>query len=742
MTLAAHAQPAPEPPAADGDELIELNLPEQVELRVFIALVSDQLDINVVYDEQVAGKRVSIRAPEPVPADSLRGLLESALRMKGLVMVPGEAAGWFKIVSAPDLTAVSRPAGGDDADAVAVTEVFRLEHASPTRTDQVIAAFLSKPGGNSVVYAEQRSLIVTDYATNLPRVRRLVELLDRPGPPVEVAYVPVKTGPVNQVAGQLRQVLMAKERAAGPPGGGGAGAAIPGAGVQVLEEARTNQLILVGSAEAVAEARELVEPLDLPLGLETKIYRFATAPPGQVDALVRELIGPVSSERLYRSAVDSQWGLLVVSTTPQIHEEVTALQADFDLQIEEASPVIEFYKLQNATAVEVLQTIQQIEGGRADALAAVEGFGGAASAGPASGGGQGQELEQTADQLELRPRPEDESEIGAIYRPPVRETPDSVQPIQGIVTPGARVVADPNTNTLIVLADATLQAKYKSLIERLDKRRPQVLVEVTIVTLDTSDGFSLGVEYSQSTDNRGARELTFSQFGLSEVDVDTGQLTIEPGLGFNGVVVASDVVEIVIRALATTGRADVRSAPKILINDNATGRLNAVQDQPFASVNASQTVSTTTFGGFEDAGTSIAVTPQISEGDHLKLAYSISLSAFNGEGSETVPPPRQRNEIESVVTIPHGDTIVVGGLNLIDRSETINKIPFLGDIPVLEYLFSSRNITNRNATLFVFIKPTILRDDKFKDLKFLSVRDRQAADLPETYPTSKPVLVR
>ncbi len=205
---------------------------------------------------------------------------------------------------------------------------------------------------------------------------------------------------------------------------------------------------------------------------------------------------------------------------------------------------------------------------------------------------------------------------------------------------------------------------------------------------------------------------------------------------------STDVADIVVRALSTDARARVSSAPKILVNDNATGTLASIVEAPFTSVNASTTVATTSFAGYASAGTTITLTPHISsDGSHLQLDYAVALNSFSGQGSKDVPPPRQTNSITSKVTIPDGHTIVVGGLNRHDLSKTISSVPGLGKIPILEYLFSSRNKTESDSTLFVFIRPVILKDDQFEDLKFLSERDLKSAGIPSEYPSSEPLLV-
>ena len=108
----------------------------------------------------------------------------------------------------------------------------------------------------------------------------------------------------------------------------------------------------------------------------------------------------------------------------------------------------------------------------------------------------------------------------------------------------------------------------------------------------------------------------------------------------------------------------------------------------------------------------------------------------------TLPPPRKSDSVQSQVTIPDGSTIIVGGLNRRNFTRQKDSVPILGSLPILEYLFSSRQNADENSTLFVFIRPVILRDDKFEDLKFLSAEDVRQAGVPADFPTSEPLMMR
>jgi len=101
----------------------------------------------------------------------------------------------------------------------------------------------------------------------------------------------------------------------------------------------------------------------------------------------------------------------------------------------------------------------------------------------------------------------------------------------------------------------------------------------------------------------------------------------------------------------------------------------------FTSINASQTVATTSFAGFADAGTTITATPRISDDNHLQLDFAITLNSFTGTPANGVPPSRQTEQVTSQITIPDGYTVIVGGLNRHNTSSDYQGVPGLEKIP-------------------------------------------------------------
>ena len=767
--------------ADDADATVRLRLPENVEMRVLIEYVSDRLDLNIFYDRRVAGQRITLQAPREIPVASLRGVLESALKMNGYVLIEADEPGWLRIVEADDLQRMARrtqplAADPDRRAAEVITAVHRIRHVAPGKVERVLQPFLSRPGGNIHEVPDRNTLIITDFASAMPRLTELVEMTDTPAAEVETRFVNVEHLDAGDLRRRIEQLLRSRRQARGVE---------VAPKLELAEDERTNQLILIGEQAAVEQAIAIGRKLDVGLELDTRVYSLRTADPQRIDRLAQQLIDPRDAERHYRSSIDDEGNLLIVTTTERAHAHIEALRERLDVELPEAESPMRFYRLRNADASEVLATIRTVEGEAplehipADDAAgdnpSGSASGNASAAAPdnsnSPGGDAAAERRRTASRGGGERPPsllagagDAPGQGGADFQPAEPRTPPvwegdtwpELRPDNGMPSPRQRhqeavrtgqatVVADHNTNTLIVVADPAVHRMYERLIERLDRRRPQVLIETTIVTVDTTDGRSLGVEIAGrgafSVGSEQVDALGFSAFGLSEIDSETGELTLRPGAGFSGALLSPDIADVVIRALATSADVQVISAPQVLVHDNATGRINSVAEQPFTTLAAFDTATTTSFGGFVEAGTDITVTPQIAEGDHLNLDFQIALRNFTGDGGEGIPPPRQTNSVGSRVTVPDGHTVIVGGINLSDLSETVDKVPVLGDVPLLKHLFRSVDVSETESTLFVFIRPRILRDDQFRDLRELSSQRLQHAGLPGDAPPSRPMLM-
>ncbi len=491
----------------------------------------------------------------------------------------------------------------------------------------------------------------------------------------------------------------------------------PGGSCVVLQRQRT--LVVADYGHVVDRVADLVARLDRP-SASTRILRFEHASPARAEKLLRDLMGDADGVRI---ASDEASGLLIVSGPAAALASAEALHRSLDVADRPSDGAVRLYKLDNTTAADVLRTLRSIRSPNADAftsandrrrtISSTQPYNGAAL---------------PTDRTALR-----------------GDSPDVAT--LAFSDAGVRVTADAGTNTILVAGPASAQAEYEKLIRQLDRRRPQVMLECIVAVLDTSDGFSLGVEIGARGGAGRTDVITFSSFGLSKVDATTGRLALIPGIGFNGALLNADVADVVVQALATSRRAKVVSAPRVLVNDNSTGHLASIAEEPFSSVNAANTVSTTSFAGYAQAGTEVRLTPHISDAGYLQLDYAVALNSFTGTGKDGIPPPRQTDAIESSVTIPDGTTIVVGGLNRQQESSEVRGVPLLMDIPGVGELFKSRGTSRQQKTLFVFIRPVVLRDDEFADLQALTGIDlararRGGVDAADVAPSSLPRVMR
>ena len=418
-----------------------------------------------------------------------------------------------------------------------------------------------------------------------------------------VEFVPVKHVGVMDLAKRAGAILQERERVGGETRmvtrvTGPRAAPMPaGAEVTLVGDVKTRQIAVIGTTSGVREAIKLLAGLDVPGDVQTRTYRFKHVSPKRIDGILKAR-SDHEEGAVYDATVDEPTGLLIVKAPADVHQQIAELAALLDIEDQPDKDQLQFYKLYNTTVTEVLNTIRSLQTGQAVA---------ANGNGSVSG-----DLVRRESFLPVEPSGANQPSTpgtGELPPPPSYKPSDSpkeaaaTQPsgngsVMTVLAQNAMVTADVNTNTLIVVAPPAVQKVYRQLISALDKRRPQVLVQVMLVTVNTTDNFSLGVELSAVRFNSDSTLLLFNSFGLSAINPATGLPAINPAQGFNGVLLAPDVLNMVVQALQTHSRSRVLAAPKVLMNDNATGVLASVAEQPFVSINATNTVSTTSFAGY------------------------------------------------------------------------------------------------------------------------------------------------
>ncbi len=303
-----------------------------------------------------------------------------------------------------------------------------------------------------------------------------------------------------------------------------------------------------------------------------------------------------------------------------------------------------------------------------------------------------------------------------------------------------KIVGDTQNNALLVAAAPDEHEWLADVVRELDQRRAQVLLEAWLVSLNDRAARELGVELEARGSRAGTDVRAGSFFGLSAFDEDTGERGVPVPNAEGGTVAVLRPGELtaILNALERSETGRIVSRPRVLANANEEATFRNVRSEPFVTISAiTASTSTTSFGGYETAGTELTITPTILEGDYVYLDVFLSVSNFTGQApSEQVPPPRDENSIKTGVAVPDEAAIVIGGIVQTQELETITKVPLLGDIPLLGLLFrSKRNSTTQN-TLYAFIRPRIFRADDFSDLVEASAEAEAAASPQAGHPST------
>ncbi|MCF5766110.1 GspD family T2SS secretin variant ExeD [Aeromonas veronii] len=283
------------------------------------------------------------------------------------------------------------------------------------------------------------------------------------------------------------------------------------------------------------------------------------------------------------------------------------------------------------------------------------------------------------------------------------------------------ISADETTNALVITAQPDVMAELEQVIAKLDIRRAQVLVEAIIVEMQDGDGLNLGVQWGNA--NGGGTQFTNTGIPITGAiaagkDYQNGKTDGAAKLleSFNGMAAGFYHGDwaMLATALASNTKNDILSTPSIVTMDNKEASFNVGQEVPVQSGSQTSTTSDQVFSTIErkTVGTKLTVTPQINEGDSvlLNIEQEVSSVGKQATGTDGLGPTFDTRTVKNSVLVKSGETVVLGGLMDEQTKEEISKVPLLGDIPVLGYLFRSTANSTSKRNLMVFIRPTILRD--------------------------------
>jgi len=340
----------------------------------------------------------------------------------------------------------------------------------------------------------------------------------------------------------------------------------------------------------------------------------------------------------------------------------------------------------------------------------------------------------------------------------------------------ASIQVEPQTNSLIVKAELNDWKEIEQIIKQVDIRRPQVLIEGALIELSPDEMTGLGIElfWSESA-NDNLQFAGGSGFGHSQLatiteedgkksakilNKDTKDITdankfgkVPLGTqnsnkfahGINAFLTYKDIftIPMLLQAIKTETSYNILSIPSILTNDHETATIKVADSAPASKTTENNSGSNTNaLDGYIEAGTILTITPHISgDANYLRLDIDQTIDEFDKTSPTTngVYPKKERH-INTVVTVPDGQTVAIGGFTYDKESESLEKVPLLGDLPLIGFLFQSRVVEHTKRNIYLFLTPHILREEEFSDLykhsyDYKMKAKNMGADLKQVDPT-------
>jgi general secretion pathway protein D len=602
---------APQPRAQEG-ATITPNY-KDADLGQIIQAVGEVTGKNFIIDPRVNAKVTMVSSTPMSPAAFYEAFL-AVLQVYGYVAVP--AGKVIKIVPNTDLRqlpANDLPNNVSSTSDEIVTQIVTLKNVSAAQLVPMLRPLIPTYG-HLAAYPGGNMLIISDRASNVNRVVRIIQRMDESGDePIEV--IPLHnagSADVVRIVNSLSQ---------------GAGAEAGGSIVKVVADERTNSILLTGERSARLRLKALIFNMDTPMAsggdIQVRYLRYADA-----EKIADKLKG--------------------------------------------------------------------------QATASAKAQGGPPAANPAAGGGT--------------------SNVDA----------------------SVTIWADVATNALIITAPPKIMKSLMGVIDKLDIRRAQVHVEAIIVEIDVNKSSNLGVQwllFGQGNSTVPAGVVNLPGSGTSIVDLAAAALGVTSGtttgvtgvtgtpaissatVGTGATVAVGRVVKngvsfaALIQALRSDGSSNIISTPSLITMNNEEAEVKVTQEIPLVTGSFSNT--TTAVGGTtspfqtiqrEEVGTILKVTPHINEGNSVQLKIEQEDSSPGAKLTDSADISTNKRSIKTTVLIEDGGIIVLGGLMSDTVTQSEDRVPGLGAIPIIGNLFKSRSGSRQKKNLLVFIRPRIMRD--------------------------------
>ncbi|MCJ8170392.1 type IV pilus secretin PilQ [Atopomonas sediminilitoris] len=331
-----------------------------------------------------------------------------------------------------------------------------------------------------------------------------------------------------------------------------------------------------------------------------------------------------------------------------------------------------------------------------------------------------------ADEIAARERQELESQKQIAELAPLRreliqvnyaKASDIAKLFQSVTADGAEqrgsVTVDDRTNSIIAYETQDRLDELRRIVTQLDIPVRQVMIEARIVEANVDYNKELGVQWRGARFGDGTGNFAYGGAGGNQVGgslggavgdfVDLGASAPTSGLGI-GFVTDNTILDLELSAMEKTGNGEVVSQPKVVTSDKETAKILKGTEVPYQEASSSGATSVS----FKEAALALEVTPQITPDNSIIIEVKVNKDEPDYSNQVNGVPPIKKNEVSAKILVGDGETIVIGGVFSNTQTKSVDKVPFLGDLPVLGRLFKRDIVVDQKNELLIFLTPRIL----------------------------------
>ncbi len=791
----------------NGEDNLELALPETMTLMDMLNLVGKNLKLNYVYDPGTIGKQsVSLKMhgsnEGKMKVKDLYSLLETVLKNHNLAMIRRDD-NFVNIVPTNqvmevdpqlvDVTNINVQAG----DTV-VTCIFELRYVDVESVTSLLQTM--KLAVSVLPIKDSQVLFVTCYAHRIERIEELISMLDKPGEPKECrirrlqySNATVLLNRVRTLAKELRDITIIT------PSSGGATASKQGTDQLVLIDVdeTMNRIFMIGQDKQLTIIEELIDILDV-TKKDTRIIRFYTIHHMKAQEILTRLNeleilnskggtpknsgNPALSQEPIVIAVEATNKLLIKAEKEQ-HTQIQEFLRYFDVSPQDLR-VLQYYPVYYIDAASVKRKLEELKLTGPSSISVPDNTNTLTKNNSIESvpdvliqkpevvvnestnslfiNATAQQHDRISTILSLLDVKKAEEELSYKIYPLINSSPEHVAGLlQKLIQKNTRdkedkienlsdnpdqimVVPDPNTFSLIIHATQRDHEWIKDLTKSLDKRRPQVLIDVTLVEVTRTDTFEYDLNLITN-----AKDSVIGNTVLTPLQTSKTGSILESSFnmldsdgnpsGMSKVFYSDDKVQALLSAIRRKNYGRVLAQPKILVDDGRRGEISTIDQTTFSmeTVQIPDQGAPITTRNYEtiEAKLQLKIVPHIGEGNLLRLEVNMSREDFGTRPAEGAPPDKATSEIGTTVFVPDDNTVILGGLVKLNQSKGGSKIPILGDLPLIGFLFRSVDKSDVEKKLYVFLKANIVRpfdDTVISDLENISKQHRDAFEKSET----------